>query len=108
MRTLPSPPRRSLDVPITEDGRAKIAHLSMYTVFWGHSGEELGIWGGGRALESRLSRADVVLVGGGSAEGHEKSLPCSGISKCKLLEKLVCPGTALLWGETRSVGRDKG
>lgn len=83
-------------MPITEDGRGKIAHLSMYTVFWGCSGEELGIWGGERALESHLSRADVVLDGGGSAEGHEKSLPCSGIDKCKLLKKLVCPGTVLL------------
>lgn len=63
--------------------------------------------GWGWALESLLSRVDVVIEMGGVTEGHEKSLPCSEITKCKLLEKLVCTGTALLWGRNRSVGRER-
>jgi hypothetical protein len=38
----------------------------------------------------------MVIEVGGSTEGHEKSLPCSGINKGELHEKLVCPGIALL------------
>lgn len=72
--------------------------ICLCTQYSGCSGEQLGTWGWGRALESRLRTADVVLAGGGSAAGHEKSLPCSGINKGKLPGKLVCPGTALLWG----------
>lgn len=51
------------------------------------------------------SRADVVLEVGGFSEGHEKSLPCSEVSKYKLLEKLVCPAPALQGGKYREVVR---
>lgn len=64
--------------------------------------------GWGWALESLLSRVDVVIEVGGVTEGHEKSLPCSEITKCKLLEKLVCTGTAQLWGRNQECGEREG
>lgn len=65
--------------------------------------------GWGWAPESLLSRVDVVTEVGGVTEGHEKSLTCSEITKCKLLEKLICPGTACpAMGEKQECGEREG
>lgn len=95
-------------MPITGDGRAKLTQLSMYPVLWGCLVGGAGNLGVGRALESLLGRAEAILEGEGSTEGHEKSLSCSGINKCKLLEKLCVQkllycgggdGEPGVWGE---------
>jgi len=41
----------------------------------------------------------MILQRGRFAESQKKSPPCSELNRRKFLEKVVYPGTALLWGE---------
>lgn len=53
-------------------------------------------WSRRGGAQEIFSGVEVVMEERGLAKGHEKSLPHSEINKCKLLEKMVCPRTALL------------
>lgn len=79
-RVLPSPLRGSLDMPISEDGRARYPFIYVYSALGMLSKELVGHLRRERALQSLLSRVDMVIEVGGFTEGHEKRLPCSEIN----------------------------